>query len=295
MINNQLGRRNLTRETASYLRGLQYEREKKKVTDTLKQNTPLPQNDGTGETAKRLANQHNVSKATIERDAVFAKAVDTITKNTTPEVKQKILNREIEISKKETEQIAKLEPEKQKEIIEKAIEKNIPIREININNPHVSNNSGNNEWYTPAEIIESARVVLGNIDLDPASCEIANKVVKADKIFTIDDNGLEQEWYGNVWLNPPYASELIGLFCDKLVESNLNQAIVLVNNATETQWFSTLINKASAVIFPKGRVKFYMPDGKTGAPLQGQAIIYIGSNPEEFLQEFKKFGWGACL
>jgi len=93
MINNQLGRRNLSKETQSYLRGLQYEREKKKVTDTLKQNKPFHQNEGTGETAYKLAEQHNVSKATIKRDAVYSKAVDTITQNTAPEIKHKILNR----------------------------------------------------------------------------------------------------------------------------------------------------------------------------------------------------------
>jgi DNA-binding XRE family transcriptional regulator len=163
------------------------------------------------------------------------------------------------------------------------------------NRPHIANNSGNNEWYTPTEYIEAAREVMGRIDLDPASCEIANRVVKADKIYTAEDDGLLQRWYGNVWLNPPYAGDLIGRFADKAAHEEYNQAIVLVNNATETQWFNTLIGLSSAVVFPKSRVRFYMPNGGTGAPLQGQAVIYIGENADRFMEVFSSFGWGAYL
>ena len=163
--------------------------------------------------------------------------------------------------------------------------------------PHVSFSTGNNEWYTPSEYIEAARRVMGEIDLDPASSEIANETVGAAVYFTAEDDGLRYEWDGRVWMNPPYASELIGLFTGKLVRhfetGGVTEAIALVNNATETGWFNSLVSVASAVVFPRARVKFNMPGGETGAPLQGQAVVYLGDRPDLFLDEFCSFGWGA--
>ena len=158
--------------------------------------------------------------------------------------------------------------------------------------PHVSFNSGNNEWYTPPDIIEAARKVLGSITLDPASSAIANQTVKANKFYSIDDDGLIQNWDGeNIWLNPPYKSGLIEKFVDKLLDSNFNQAIVLVNNATDTKWFSRLAYRANAIIFPTGRIKFLSPDGVThNSPIQGQAILYFGKHIKSFSDAFKLYG-----
>ena len=165
--------------------------------------------------------------------------------------------------------------------------------------PHISYNSGNNEWYTPAEYIQAARAVLDVIDLDPASTELANTVIKANQIYTIEDDGLAQEWIGNIWLNPPYSADLIPEFINKLSEEirlgNVESAIVLVNNATETKWFRVLVGLANAICFPTGRVKYWGVDGIIGAPLQGQAIVYIGNKPYIFCKLFGDFGWTVKL
>lgn len=194
-------------------------------------------------------------------------------------------------------QVTKMEPEQQEEIALRIEQGETPkevVSEVR-NRPHVANNSGNNEWYTPADYIEAAREVMGSIDIDPASNDIAQETVKAAVYYTAETNGLDKEWRGNVWMNPPYASDLIGKFIDKLVGElpNIEQAIVLVNNATETEWFGKLISRANAVCFPRSRVKFYMPDGKTGAPLQGQAVIYFGEHKERFAEVFSGKGWCA--
>lgn len=196
-------------------------------------------------------------------------------------------------------QVTRMEQDEQDEIAQRIESGENPrevVREVK-NRPHVANNSGNNEWYTPSVYIEAAREVMGTIDTDPASSEVANQTVKASTYYTAETNGLEHDWTGNVWMNPPYASDLIGKFADKLLEQRTSyaQAIVLVNNATETEWFAKIASISSAVCFPRGRVKFYSPDGKIGAPLQGQAIAYIGDDTDSFVDGFSRFGWVARI
>lgn len=160
---------------------------------------------------------------------------------------------------------------------------------------HVANNSGNNEWYTPARHIELARAVMGGIDTDPASSEVANRTVQAAQFFSADDDGRSKTWSGRVWMNPPYAQPLMSDFAEavasKFEAGEIDQACVLVNNATETQWFQRMLSTASAVCFPKSRIKFLDPDGNpSGAPLQGQAIVYMGESIEAFVEAFSQEG-----
>jgi phage N-6-adenine-methyltransferase len=160
---------------------------------------------------------------------------------------------------------------------------------------HGTQGTGENEWYTPAEYINLARSVLGTIDVDPASNQIAQQTVKAAQFFTKEDDGLTKSWKGNVWLNPPYAQPLIANFADKMIteveNGNISQAIMLTNNYTDTQWFQKLASKAKIICFTRGRIRFESPKGDFAAPTQGQAFFYFGPDAERFRTDFSKYGF----
>ncbi|AKU93401.1 Modification methylase Bsp6I [Labilithrix luteola] len=87
--------------------------------------------------------------------------------------------------------------------------------------------SESNEHYTPVDLIEAARAVMGGIDLDPATTGAINAAhVKAPRYFTKETNGLDKPWHGRVLLNPPGGAiregrrvrSVAAMWWDKLVD-----------------------------------------------------------------------------
>jgi hypothetical protein len=159
--------------------------------------------------------------------------------------------------------------------------------------------SGDIEWYTPPEVIARVREVFGGtIDLDPASCADAQRVVGATTYYTLDDDGLRQPWHGRVFLNPPYKDHEIQPFLGKLVAEldagMVTEAIVLVNNPTQTDWFQFIAPRAHRICFPDGKMHFWHPtrDGDAG-PIYGQVVLYFGPQVARFEGVFGKIGFIA--
>jgi len=283
IIRQQIGRRNLTPDQISYLRGLEYQQTKQQHGGQIPGSSAQ---NAHSKTSDVLAKRHGVDAATIRRDAAFAQAVDVLDAGPVPGIKAKVFA---------GNGPAKATIVKAAKFAKRAPHRAVAMLSSSSSSPHVTYNSGDNEWFTPVKIANAVHEVMGGIDLDPASCEEANRVVKATQVFNAADNGLTKPWAGRVFLNPPYSKLLIRMFCSKLVRhvknGKISAAVVLVNNATETRWFQELFSVVSAVCFPSGRVKFWQSKEATASnPLQGQAILYFGEDHDSFMKTFTKFG-----
>lgn len=153
--------------------------------------------------------------------------------------------------------------------------------------------TGDNEWYTPQIYIDSARKVMGEIDLDPATSEHAQSRIKAANYYTIDNSGLNYQWDGRIWLNPPYSQPIIYDFIAKLIEDlqNIKQAILLTHNYTDTAWFHLAESKAALLCFTKGRIRFENKNRNLASPTQGSTFFYYGKEKDKFMEVFTNFGF----
>lgn len=170
-----------------------------------------------------------------------------------------------------------------------------PSNRLHLGGAHVDHAGGENEWYTPPEVVEPARKVMRGIDLDPASCKAAQENIRAKRFFSAADDGLAKKWKGRVWMNPPYSRDLCARFAAKFIEhfeaGDISHGCVLVNNATETVWLQSLLKHAAAVCFIGGRVRFLDKDGnRANAPLQGQVLLYFGPSSLDFEVECRELG-----
>lgn len=164
-------------------------------------------------------------------------------------------------------------------------------REINT---RLNSFSGDNEWYTPAKYVEMAREVMGSIDVDPASNATAQAVVGAKVHHTVESNGLDKDWHGKVWMNPPYSNPEIQNFVEHLLvqisKGNVTEAIVLTNNSADTAWHHDLQAACARLCLTKGRIRFESPTRASNSPAMGQSFFYFGDNPEIFRDVFSDIG-----
>lgn len=123
---------------------------------------------------------------------------------------------------------------------------------------HQSAKSGTNTWFSPPALIEA----LGgaeSFDLDP--CSHANRPwPTAQTHLTQEDDGLAQDWFGRVWLNPPYSIQLITAFLRKMAAHDHGVALIFARTETDP-FFRYVWGAASGLLFLRGRLNFHVGEG----------------------------------
>lgn len=173
--------------------------------------------------------------------------------------------------------------------------------------------SKSNEHYTPIDVIEAAREVMGSIDLDPATTDLVNWRVRATNYYTKETNGFDKDWHGRVWLNPPGGKignkSNAALWWNKLVTEYLaertKEAIflgftleILATSQDALCWLGNF-----PICIPRNRLPFdheAVVGSETvlvsgDSPAHSNVIAYlpgddIHHNVDKFVQVFSKFG-----
>lgn len=114
-------------------------------------------------------------------------------------------------------------------------------------------------WLTPPSVLRMFPLA----DLDPCAAPEPRPWPTAKTMFVEADDGLSKDWFGSVWLNPPYGKNM-DKWMNKLALHGQGFAITYAR--TDTRWFHDWVAPyASAIFFFKGRLKFHRACGKEGA------------------------------
>jgi len=133
-----------------------------------------------------------------------------------------------------------------------------------------TNTENKDEWLTPPELIKS----LGVFDLDPCSPHPDRRPwPTANNHYWEELDGLNKDWTGRVWCNPPYGKETFK-WLSKLAAHG--DGVALIFARTETIGFHEQIwDRADAVFFFKGRIKFYHVNGVQGQSANAPSCLVV--------------------
>lgn len=134
-----------------------------------------------------------------------------------------------------------------------------------------------NEHYTPEWVTRP----LGPFDLDPCAGPVSS-IAKVNYRLP-DQNGLELEWRGFVWCNPPFNQKMQWFGCMKAHGNGL----LLLTDATSSPWFSSIAGHCGWVFFFGRKINF-----GTGSNPMGSVLFPFG---DEALRRLRISGLPGLL
>lgn len=147
------------------------------------------------------------------------------------------------------------------------------------------------EWYTPKYIFDALSVVF---DEDVAAPKDRTHCHVPSCSFH-DEDSLDKKWSRFIWMNPPFGGRNgVMPWLEKFFAHG--NGICLVADRTSAKWWHYALNRADAVLFINGRVKFIRPDGTVGdRPANGVTLFGIGDAAVSALMNAQINGLGRFL
>lgn len=124
-------------------------------------------------------------------------------------------------------------------------------------------------WETPQDFYARLEAVF---KFQTDVCALPTNA-KCKLYYGPDVNGLEQDWRGVCWMNPPYGRE-IGAWVEKAHKSakqNGATVVCLLPARTDTRWWHDYCAKGE-VFFIRGRLKF--GGAKDSAPFPSAIVVF---------------------
>lgn len=143
--------------------------------------------------------------------------------------------------------------------------------------------AGDDEHDTPPSFFEPIARVVGGFDLDPSASSTSNL---AERNVTKDEDGLSIDWYGDVWLNPPYSQ--VGMWMEYAKRQhrlgNTDSIVALVYARTGTQWYHNHAADADLMVFVEGRLTF--GGGEHSAPAPSMVLVWGDAADNDDLRRY---------
>lgn len=152
--------------------------------------------------------------------------------------------------------------------------------------------NGNSDFNTPKYLFRYLDSFF-HFEIDP--CDSGNNWLEITYSFTKDSpefNGLEQEWNGSAFVNPPYGNNNENTWIAKGFHQygKYGKTIFFLLPAkTESNWFSSLMINADIIIFPRPRVSFVRDNKVIHGNNIGSVIFGLGEKTEKGVQQVRNF------
>lgn len=139
----------------------------------------------------------------------------------------------------------------------------------------------NDELYTPKSLFDKLGL---QFDLDVASSYNDNIATPTKHRFTIDDDALKQDWYGRVWMNPPFSKP--SPWAEKwLAHGN---GVALLPLSGNSRWWRNLWQSEARVVMIEPNTGFINTEGEEKKIMYGISLWAIGDENVEAIKAFGK-------